>query len=281
VQLYNREFTYTLEPPPLDKRAPYDDFLFNTKRGFCEHYAGSFALLMRAAGIPARVVTGYQGGDTNPFSNELIVRQADAHAWTEIWLRGEGWVRVDPTAAVSPLRVEQGVNAALGPIGVIPSVIAADPLGILSNLRYGWQALNGRWEQWVVGYNTERQRDFFASLGFPRVDWRTLAFWLMVATLLVGGAVTLGLLVRERPRRPDASLAAWNRYCAKLAAAGLARAPHEGPLDFLARVKAAKPQWADAAEEITRRYVAARYGAGPTREDTRELASRVRGFHPA
>ncbi len=281
VQLYNREFTYTLEPPLLDPRDPYDDFLFNAKRGFCEHYAGSFALLMRAAGIPARVVTGYQGGEVNPFSNELIVRQADAHAWTEIWLPGEGWTRVDPTAAVSPLRVEQGVNAALGPIGVIPSLIAADRLGVLSSLRFGWQMLNGRWEQWVVGYNTERQRDFFARLGLPSVNWRTLGFWLVVAVFLVGGAVTLGLLVRERPRRPDASLAAWNRYCAKLAAAGLARAPHEGPLDYLARVQRARPQWGAAADEITRRYVAARYGDSATREELRALAGLVRDFRAA
>ena len=281
VQLYNREFTYTLEPPALDPRDPYDDFLFNTKRGFCEHYAGSFALLMRAAGIPARVVTGYQGGEVNPFSHEIIVRQADAHAWTEIWLRGEGWVRVDPTAAVSPLRVEQGVNAALGPIGVVPTIIAADRLGILAGLRFGWQVVNGSWEQWVVGYNTERQRDFFARLGYPAVDWRTLGFWLLVATFAIGGAVTLGLLVRERPRREEASLCAWNRYCAKLAAAGLPRGPHEGPLDYLARVKAAKPELAGGAEEITRRYVAARYGAGATREELRELAGRVRDFRPA
>ena len=281
VALYNREFTYTLTPPTLDPRDPYDDFLFNTKRGFCEHYAGSFALLMRAAGIPARVVTGYQGGEVNPFSQELVVRQADAHAWTEIWLEGEGWTRVDPTSAVSPLRVEQGINAALGPIGVIPSLIAADRLGVLASLRYGWQALNGRWEQWVVGYNVDRQRDFFTRLGFANVDWRTLGFWLMVAIFLVGGAVTLGLLVRERPRRPDAPLAAWNRYCAKLAAAGVARAPHEGPLDFLARVRRANPQWAGAAEEITRRYVAARYGAGATRAELRELAGLVRDFRPA
>ncbi len=281
LQLYNRQFTYTLEPPPLDPRDPYDDFLFNTKRGFCEHYAGSFALLMRAAGIPARVVTGYQGGEVNPFSDEIIVRQADAHAWTEIWLRGEGWVRVDPTAAVSPLRVEEGVNAALGPIGVLPTIIAADHLGILANLRFGWQAINGGWEQWVVGYNTERQRDFFARLGYPSIDWRTLGFWLVVATFAIGGAVTLGLLVRERPKRDEASLVAWNRYCAKLAAAGLARRPHEGPLDYLARVKAAKPELAASAGEITRRYVAARYGRGASREELRDLAVRVRDFRAA
>jgi transglutaminase-like putative cysteine protease len=281
VQLYNREFTYTLEPPPLDPQDPYDDFLFEVKRGFCEHYAGSFALLMRAAGIPARVVTGYQGGELNPIDQEVIVRQADAHAWTEIWLRGMGWVRLDPTAAVSPLRIERGVNAALGPIGVLPSLIAADKLGVLATLRFGWQALNGQWDRWVVGYDRERQRDFFARLGYPQVDWRTLGFWLLVATFAIGGAVTLGLLVRERPRREEASLAAWNRYCAKLAAAGLARAPHEGPLDFLARVKAAKPDCAAQAEEITRRYIAARYGRGASREELRALAGRVRDFGPA
>ena len=281
IQLYNRAFTYTLEPPQLDPRDPYDDFLFNTRRGFCEHYAGSFALLMRAAGIPTRVVTGYQGGEVNPFNGEVIVRQADAHAWTEVWLRGEGWVRIDPTAAVSPLRVEQGVNAALGPIGVVPTIIAADRLGVLASLRFGWQMINGDWEQWVVGYNRDRQRDFFSRLGYPSVDWRTLGFWLLIATFSIGAAVTIGLLVRERPQREDASLCAWKRYCAKLAAAGVARSPHEGPLDYLARVKAARPELAASAEEITRRYVAARYGAGASREELRELAGRVRDFRPA
>ena len=232
-QYFNREFTYTLEPPPLDPRDPYDDFLFGTKQGFCEHYAGSFALLMRAAGIPARVVTGYQGGEVNPFNRELIVRQADAHAWTEIWLPGEGWLRVDPTGAVSPLRVESGVNAALGPIGVFPSIIAADPLGVLAGVRNAWQMMNSQWDQWVVGYNVDKQRQFFSEMGFPAISWRSLAIWLGAATFLLGGAIALGLLVRDRPRRSEPSLLAWNRFCAKLAAAGVARAPHEGPLDYL------------------------------------------------
>jgi transglutaminase-like putative cysteine protease len=278
ILLYNREFTYTLEPPLLDTRDPYDDFLFNTKRGFCEHYAGSFALLMRAAGIPARIVTGYQGGEVNPFNRELIVRQADAHAWTEIWIKDEGWLRVDPTAAVSPLRVEGGVNAALGPIGVFPTMIAADKLGLLSSLRYGWQMMNSQWDQWVVGYNVEKQKQFFADLGFPAVDWRTLGFWLVIAVFAVGSAVTLGLLVRDRPPRREPSLIAWNRFCAKLGAAGIPRLAHEGPMDFLARVKAARPQYGPAAEDITQRYVQARYGPGATREELRELANRVREF---
>ena len=280
-QHFNREFSYTLEPPTLDPRHPYDDFLFVSKRGFCEHYAGTFALLMRAAGIPTRIVTGYQGGEVNPINNELIVRQADAHAWTEIWVAEEGWVRVDPTAAVSPLRVDGGINAALGPIGVYSSLIAADPLGILAGLRNAWQAMNSQWDQWVVGYNVDRQRQFFSQLGFPSVDWRTLGFWLLMATFAVGGALTLGLLVRDRPPRREASLAAWNRFCAKLAAAGVARAPHEGPVDYLARVRTERPHCAEMAEDITRRYVEARYGRGASRDELRELARRVRDFRPA
>jgi protein-glutamine gamma-glutamyltransferase len=141
--------------------------------------------------------------------------------------------------------------------------------------------MNSQWDQWVVGYNTDKQRQFFAQLGFPTIDWRTLGFGLLVATFLVGGAISLGLLVRDRPPRLEASLAAWNRFCAKLAAAGLARKPYEGPLDYLARVRRARPACAKRAEAITRRYVEARYGGGATHAELRELARLVREFRPA
>lgn len=274
-------FTYTLEPPLLNRQHPFDDFLFNSKQGFCEHYSGAFTLLMRAAGVPARVVTGYQGGEVNPINGELIVRQADAHAWSEIWVADQGWVRVDPTASVSPLRVENGVNAAMGPIGVMPALIQADPTGLIASMRYAWHAANSQWEEWVVGYNFDRQREFFSNLGYPKVDWRTLGFWLMAAIIAVGIAVTIGLLLHERPPRREASLLAWNRFCAKLASAGLTRAPHEGPLDYLARVSAAHPALASTAGEITRRYIDARYGPGASREDLRRLARLVREFRVA
>jgi hypothetical protein len=227
------------------------------------------------------VVTGYQGGELNPLNGELVVRQADAHAWVEIWLADQGWLRVDPTAAVSPLRVESGVNAALGPIGVLPSLIAADPLGVLAGIRDAWRAMNSQWDAWVVGYSMDRQRQLFADLGFPDVDWRALGLWLMVATFLAGGAISVGLLVRHRPRREEPSLAAWNRFCAKLAAAGIVRAPYEGPLDFLRRVESTRPAYAPQAQDITQRYVQARYGPGATRDELRELARRVRDFRPA
>jgi hypothetical protein len=179
------------------------------------------------------------------------------------------------------LRAENGVNAAMGPIGVLPALIQADPTGLIANLRFAWHAANSQWEEWVVGYNFDRQRQFFTNMGYPSVDWRTLGFWLMAAVIGVGIAVTIGLLVHERPPRREASLVAWNRFCAKLAAAGLARADHEGPLDYLGRVAAARPRLAGAAEEITRRYIDARYGSGASREDLRLLARLVRDFRAA
>lgn len=278
AQFFGTGFTYTLEPPLLDRLNPYDDFAFNSRQGFCEHFAGAFTLLMRAAGVPARVVTGYQGGEVNPLNNELIVRQADAHAWSEIWVKEEGWVRIDPTATVSPLRVENGVNAALGPIGVIPSLIDYDKLGLLSTARFAWQMMNSQWDAWIVGYNSDRQRQFFSNFGIPNIDWRTLGFWLMTATFVVGSAVALGLLLHDRPPRREASLAAWDRFSSKLAASGLARAPHEGPMDYLARIRATRPQLAAEAEEITRRYVEARYGSGATREELKALSRLVASF---
>lgn len=281
LQHFNRQFTYTLEPPLLNSADPYDEFLFETKRGFCEHYAGSFALLMRAAGIPARVVTGYQGGEINPLNRELLVRQADAHAWVEIWLEERGWIRLDPTSVVAPSRIDIGINAALGPIGVFPSLIAADRFGILSNLRFAWDALNSQWNQWVLGYNVDRQRQFLNSLGLDALDWRSLAVYLTIAAFVVGGLVALGLVLRDLPGRRDPAVVAWERFGAKLAAAGLVRAPHEGPLDFLARVEIARPANAAAAREITSRYVEARYGAGISKRESRELLALVRSFKPA
>ncbi|HLX22758.1 MAG TPA: DUF3488 and transglutaminase-like domain-containing protein [Usitatibacter sp.] len=280
-QFYNREFSYTLEPPLLDPQNPYDDFLFDSKQGFCEHYAGSFALIMRAAGIPARVVTGYQGGEVNPINRELVVRQADAHAWVEIWIPEEGWVRIDPTGAVSPLRVESGVNAALGPIGMIPTLVAADPLGVLPRIRDSWRALNSQWDQWVVGYNSEKQRQFFMQFGASSVDWQTLGVWLIGATFGIGSIISAFLFVRDLPPRREASVAAWDRYCRKLAATGVTRAPSEGPLDFLERVRRERPHLAESAAEITRRYIEARYGDGANRGELRDLARRVREFRPA
>ena len=279
--LYNREFTYTLQPPRLGVN-PIDEFLFDTKQGFCEHYSGSFVVLMRAAGIPARVVTGYQGGEVNTVGNYLIVRQADAHAWAEVWLEDKGWVRIDPTAAVSPDRIESGIDFALGPVGVMGAIVAADQFGVLRLIRFSWDSVNNQWNQWVIGYNTERQRDFLAQLGIDNADWRNVAVWLLIGCFGVGGSVSLFLLAKRRAGRPDPAVAAYQIFVSRLRKKGLERAPHEGPLDFLARVETEHPALADAARRITQLYVELRYAADENRgQKLSELRSLARAFKPA
>lgn len=257
--MFNQQFIYTLEPPRLGRSA-VDEFLFDTKQGFCEHYASAFVYLMRAAGIPARVVLGYQGGEINTVGNYLIVRQADAHAWAEVWLEGEGWVRTDPTAAVSPDRIDRGMDLALGPVGVLPNLIAADKFGLLRQIRFTWDAFNNQWNQWVVGYNTDRQAYFLQNLGIDSTDWKKMALWLLIGGLAASGLVAAIILLQRRGPRKDPALQAYEKFLSRLRAHGLVAAPHEGPIDLLGRIAREKPALLPQAEPITELYVALRYG---------------------
>ena len=260
LKLYNATFSYTLQPPLLGDN-PMDEFLFDTKEGFCEHYAGSFVLLLRAAGVPARVVTGYQGGEINPLTRQLVVRQSDAHAWSEVWFDDLGWVRVDPTFAVSPLRINNGIGAAVGPVGMFNTLMGADQFGVLRQLRFSWDAINSQWNQWVVGFNGDRQRNLLEDFGLHNADWRSIAMLLVAGVLLAGGGVSAFLLLRLYRTRKEPVVAAYDRLCLKLARAGFARAPHEGPLALLARVEAANPALATTARPVIECYVALRYAA--------------------
>jgi len=255
---YNREFTYTMKPPLLGAN-PMDEFLFETKLGFCEHYAGSFALIMRAAGVPARVVTGYQGGEVNPVSRQLVVKQSEAHAWTEVWLADLGWLRVDPTFAVSPLRINRGMSAALGPVGVFDNLIEADKLGLLRGLAHTWDAVNSEWNRWVVGFNQDRQRGMFEGIGIPNVDWQTIAIWLIGGVFVTGGGVGMFLLARTYRNRKSPLDAAFERFCAQMARQGVARDVTEGPVDFLKRIERETPQAYPEAKDVIDAYIEARY----------------------
>ena len=256
----NDNYVYTLRPPRLGSNS-VDEFLFDTKRGFCEHYASSFTYLMRAGGIPARIVTGYQSGEYNKLGNYLIVRQADAHAWSEVWLANRGWVRVDPTAAVSPNRIEQGIANAL-PAGEALPLFLRDPSPWLKQLKFSWDAFNNSWNQWVLGYDQERQVSFFARLGFGILSWQDLAMYLMIG---IGGV--FGLLAAFTLRRRNFVHGKVERsyavFCARLGRAGITRDPAEGPLDFAARAQTLRPDLALRIEAITRLYVALRYGQHP------------------
>ena len=278
IRFHNEPYVYTLNPPRLTGDS-VDEFLFDTRRGFCEHYAGSFAYLMRAAGIPARIVTGYQGGEFNQLGNYLIVRQADAHAWTEVWLAGRGWVRIDPTAAVAASRIEHGLASALPDGEAIPFFLR-EPSPWMRQLKFSWDTLNNRWNQWVLGYDQERQVSFFARLGFGIVSWQDLGVYLLVGVGSVIGVLALFIL---RPRREHAGKIerAYATFCARLARIGLTRAPNEGPLDFAARAEAARPDLAPRIEAITRLYVALRYSADAQAEWVRDFARMAARFSAA
>lgn len=260
---HKEPFVYTLTPPLLD-RDPIDGFLFDTRRGFCEHYAGAFTVLLRAAGIPARVVTGYQGGEMNPDGDYMIVRQSDAHAWAEALLDGQ-WQRFDPTAAVAPSRIEHGLGSAMAAGEPVP-YFARIEMTWLKDLRLQWDAVNYQWQRGVVGFNIERQRDLLREFGFE--DARP---WQLVA--VVAGAVFFwGMLVlgatRLRRSRVDADVALWNALCRRLGRAGLERAPEEGPLAYTRRAGQRWPQWAAVLARIGERYAQLHYGP---REPKREL----------
>ena len=264
---YNKEFDYTLQPPALGAN-PVDEFFFDTKKGFCEHYAGSFVLLLRAAGIPARVVTGYQGGEVNPITRQLVVRQAEAHAWSEVWFTDLGWVRVDPTFAVSPLRINRGMSEAFGPIGVMNTLIDADKLGLLRRIAFSWDAVNTQWNRWVVGFSQDRQRDFLERLGMREVDWRSMAIWLIGAVLTTSGVAGMFLYLQAVQTRKQPIVAAFERLCAKLAKTGVTRALHEGPLDYWNRLSAHRPKIAEQAAPLFENYIALRY-AGTIQQQSR------------
>ncbi len=259
------KFVYTLEPPRLG-RDSVDAFLYQTRSGFCEHYASAFVFLMRAADVPARVVTGYQGGEINPVDGFMTVRQSDAHAWAEVWLAGHGWLRVDPTAAVAPGRVLRGASRPArrgNPFGIaaLDGLInfGADDDSLLGQLRFRAAALNNGWNQWVLNYTPERQRGavdaLAASASDPR-NWGALAL----------AAALLALLHARRQRRQgDPVDALYSALCLQLARHGLIRASAEGPLDFGRRIAAAAiaPARKQAATDFLRLYVAYKYGAQP------------------
>ncbi len=272
-----QEFHYTLEPPPLPGRDGIDDFLFTTRQGFCEHYASSFVFLMRAAGIPARVVTGYQGGEYNAYGNYYIVRQSDAHAWAEVWLKDRGWVRVDPTAAIAPERVERGLSAALPDNTALP-FMSRDPPQWLRDLRMNLDAMSNQWNQWVIGYNAERQFAFLSRLGLEPANWQQLTINMMAGIALLIGLYALFMLRHLLKRNTDKTQAAWLKVCEKLARAGLPRASHEGPWDYATRVSAARPDLASAIQDIAARYITLRYSAARSDHTQDEFVRRAAKF---
>ncbi|WP_020682776.1 transglutaminase TgpA family protein [Marinobacterium rhizophilum] len=267
LALYAREFRYTLTPERLGDDS-IDDFLFDTREGFCGHFASSLTFLLRAAGVPARIVGGYLGGEWNPYESYLVVRQFEAHAWTEVWYEGRGWVRVDPTAAVAPERIEQSAEQLLASQ---PGFLADTPLspvrfghiGWITTLRLRADALNFVWHRWVLSYQL-RQGELLQKLFGDLALWK-LALALLIPFSVVLGWVALGLLRQRRPRTKNPVDAALLRLSSKFERRGLGRRPGEPVGTYAQRVALARPDLAPMIGTVARLYVQLRYAedAGP------------------
>lgn len=253
---FNAEHAYSISAPPLGRHTA-DEFLFDTREGFCEHFSSAFAILMRAAGIPARVVTGYTGGVENRVGGFWVVRQMDAHAWTEVWLDGEGWVRVDPTAAVAPERIFDtledqireggGIGAAMRPV-----------------FEFG-DSLREAWNNFVVAYDAARQAELLRRLGWHGAGAAEVGQAFIVAAGTALG-LTLLLLLRRAQTERDPLLRAWHRFLARCARRGLAKRPDESADAFLQRIE---PAADDGSAALVRRFVALRYAAADAGNDER------------
>jgi protein-glutamine gamma-glutamyltransferase len=261
LSLFNEESFYYTLMPPIFINDSLDEFMFESRQGFCEHYAAAFTVLMRAAGIPARVVTGYQGGTINPVGQYLIVKQRDAHAWTEVWLGSErGWVRIDPTSAVSPSRVTDGIESA------IPDTLIRVPLGLYNNsfARSVWErmsntfdAINNRWNQWVLGYDRNRQRLLLNQFGLD-LNRRELMVGMIVMIIICLAVTGYGLFKYSR-EETDKARKFYNKFTKKLSKAGIRIYDHEGPQALARRVSKLRSDLANAINTITDTYIKIRY----------------------
>jgi len=261
-----QQLSYTLNPPPMNENA-IDTFLFDEKRGFCEHFASAFAFALRAAGVPARLVGGYQGGELNPVDGYFTVHQYDAHVWVEAWLNGRGWVRTDPTADSVPGRIAGGLERAVGD-SEAPLFARRDNIW-LRDLRYRLDAATNLWNQTVLGFNPQRQRDVLAGLGMRDPDWNTMVIWLAA---LCGVMIAILLAFVMRPRRQiDAAQNLWHRAQRRLKKLGVDAPIWMGPQAYAEHAAAQLPQHAAAIHAIADNYIALRYANNNTPQQIRML----------
>ena len=270
----DERFSYTLQPPvsPARNDNSIDFFLFETRMGFCEHFAGAFVFLARAADVPARVVTGYQGGRVNPINETISVRQSDAHAWAEVWYAQRGWVRVDPVSLVAPTRIDHGLEGALE--RGLPFMLRPQ-YSWLRQLRDGWEAVATQWNRQVLSYDSKRQRDLMEIFGLDDFSPSTAFGATSIAIALLMAALYGWAQFRRKDDGLDPLDRAWARFSARLAPLGLARMPNEGPLDYARRLAACLPINADALISICTRYDCLRYRLPPLHAEVEALTHAI------
>ena len=260
-----QRFRYSLSPGEY-KKNDLDEFLFHRRVGFCEHYATSFATLMRLAGTPARVVVGYLGGEYNDLGRFFLVRQADTHAWCEVWLPDSGWTRVDPTSAVAPGRASLDLNSFLerriasGEMETRRSAFVTQLTrsAIFTNIRLAWEALNYEWDARILGFDADTQESLLASVGIAKRG----PFLLIAETLVIAAALLViyaGWMQLRSRSRVDRVKALYKRFCREAARLGVRRSPWEGPSDFSKRAAQLLPKESERIRQISDTYIALRY----------------------
>lgn len=256
--LQKAAFVYTLEPPIL-YGDQIDMFLFETRAGFCEHYASSFTYLMRAANIPARVVSGYLGGELHPTGSHYSIYQFDAHAWTEIWLQGRGWVRVDPTIVVAPERSVNLENALPDQFRSLTALSLVRYRGVswLNEIRNGWLLLDYNWTRWVIGFDDNSQTNILKHLLGAITFLRVASFLLGIMTLIV--LVIIGSLQWTRVRNLAFERRLFARACRKMGRAGWSRAETETVLSYQQRLEFEQVSKAGSMKTICGLYQRLRY----------------------
>lgn len=278
----DNEFYYSRKPPLLIDDV-LDEFLFESRRGYCEHYASSFALLMRLAGIPSRIVTGYLGMEYNDVGDYYIVRQARAHAWAEVWLAGKGWLRIDPTAVIPASRIEDQTDLARLQPQAANKLSKNKALRWLrygwAQMQYAWDTLNIRWHQWIIDYNQQKQKSFFKDLGLPEIDWQGMTFIVMtlfsVALLFIAWQ-----LFRDRKSSIDKVQKFYLLFCQKLARSTATRRENEGPADYANRVCELRHDLHEPVRLITNTYISLRYNNTASPELLNKFIHYVRRFKP-
>ena len=271
MTMIHSQFAYTLATPPLGRNG-IDEFLFVQKAGFCQHFSSAFVVLMRAAGIPARIVTGYVGGYWNRIGGYWQVRRSDAHAWAEVWLPGRGWVRVDPTAAVAPERIYDTIaDRSPQADGLLGSAMPAQVFDVTDWLRHGWN-------DFALGFDAARQRALLSRLGVDDLEPANLIA-LFVATALLALLWMVWLSARG-VRERDPLLRAWHRFERHYVRLGLGRAPHETAIDWAERVSIARPDFAPALRRLTLRFNSRRYAEPRPGREAPALIRALRRHRP-
>ncbi|MBR9984358.1 MAG: DUF3488 domain-containing transglutaminase family protein [Desulfosarcina sp.] len=277
-------FSYTLQPDRLGIHA-VDDFLFVSRKGFCEHFATAFTVLMRAAGVPTRIVGGYQGGRWNALGDFLTVRHSDAHVWCEVWQTGRGWVRVDPTFAVAPDRIDAGIERALAGETLLWFLgRSRDDLlsGLTETVSQTWEAVNTRWDMWFMGFSAEDQIALLRRIGIfagRRSGW---LLFMALPPLFIAGMILLGRLRKKANPKPleDNVLRIYERFLDKMASAGIPKPLHQGPLDYGRLLMERHPALERDVDAIIGCYIDLRYGHECDADALKAFRLRVRRFKP-